>query len=262
MRFVLLILATLGWLTMSGCPKVSRLKPTSAPSTQAMQLPTLLQNIRAHRAKIKSLEGRAKLRVYHRNGRRSTYRLFFQLQRPNRLHFSITVASQPVVVATSDGKNCALYQVSAGQFWFGPSSKLPRVLGSFLPEQLPLTQLVSILFGEIPVLPAKKLKQTTASSELVTYELSSKSHKQTLWIHPTRQQFIKTLLEVKKKPALTLQYGTFRGNPPLPKRVIFKNKKDKQRFVWIFYSYTVNPKIPLNNFQQPRPKGKIKVHSL
>lgn len=247
-----------GSLLLVGCPGPSQQIRTGRTAS----LPTLLKQAREKRAAIRALEGRAKLRVYHPNGRRSTYRLFFQLERPNRLHFSITVAMQPVVVATSDGTNCALYQVTQKTFWRGPASRLPRVLGQFLPPQLTLEQLVPILFGELPVFPGKPGKPVLEKSGLTRYSIKGKAFEQLLWMHPPSQQFRKTELKYKDKPPLTLEYGTFRGKPPVPKRVIFRNTKSKQKIVWIFYNYDVNPKIPLKSFQQSVPKGNIKVEQL
>ncbi len=258
----LLFLTVSSLFFLAGCPNKGKVKPTSSPVSSKARLPELLRQIRDKRSSIQSLEGRAKLRVYHPNGRRSTYRLFFQLQRPNRLFFSITVAMQPVIVATSDGKNCALYQVTQKAFWHGPSARLPRVLGRFLPPQLPLEQLVPILFGELPVLPAKQVKQISKTTKLVAYRLQGDKHVQRLWIETLTRRFVKTLFETQGKPPLSLRYGTFRGTPPLPKRVIFENKKSKQRIVWIFYKYTVNPKIPIKSFQQTPPKGNVKVYRL
>lgn len=246
-------------MPLMGCPGPQR----QIRNGTKLALPALLKNARKEREVIQALEGRAKLRVYHPNGRRSTYRLFFQLQRPNRLHFSITIAMQPVVVATSDGKNCALFQVTQKTFWKGPATRLPRVLGQFLPPQLPLEQLVPILFGELPVFPGKPSKPVLESrSGWTRYSIKGDSFQQLLWMDGTKQQFRKTRLSYKNKPPLTLEYGTFRGKPPLPKRVIFRNKKSKQKIVWIFYNYDVNPKIKLKSFQQSVPKGKIKVEQL
>ncbi len=253
-----LLLLLLGNFALSGCPRPNKL--VRQPGTSS--LPALLKQARAKRSAIRALEGRAKLRVYHPNGRRSTYRLFFQLERPNRLHFSITVAMQPVVVATSDGTNCALYQVTQKTFWRGPASRLPRVLGQFLPPQLPLEQLVPILFGELPVFPGIPSKPVLEKSGLFKYKIKGKTFEQLLWMHPPTQQFRKTQLIYKNKPPLTLEYGTFRGRPPVPKRVLFRNTKSKQKIVWIFYSYDVNPKIPLKSFQQSVPRGNIKVEQL
>lgn len=251
-------------LVLAGCPKTSdvKKKDETLGKLSSAQLSALLATIRKERSKVRSLEGRAKLRVYHPNGRRSTYRLFFQLQRPNRLHFQITVAMQPVVIATSDGERCALYQLTQKVFWKGPAARLPRVLGRFLPPQIPLQQLVPILFGEMPVLPGTIQASSTSPKGLTSVSLNGAHHKQTLVLQSDPARFAETTLEYKGKPPLTLRYGTFRGKPALPKRVIFQNLRSKQRIVWIFYSYTVNPTIPRKSFQQPLPKGSVKIRNL
>lgn len=257
------ILMLAGFLLLSGCPrKGSGLQlPDSRPSSS---LVNQIEKIRQNRTSIQSMEGRAKLRVYHANGRRSTYRLFFQLQRPNRLHFSITVAMQPVVIATSDGQHCALFQLTEKTFWHGPASHLPRMLGDFLPPHIPIEQLVPILFGEMPVLSGQPTQtDTQPSNGIQQWDIQHKQYTQTLWIDSSKQQFIKTKLSYQKKSPLLLEYGTFRGHPSLPKRVIFESPQEKQKVVWIFSDYTINPTIPLHSFQQKNPKDTaIKIRPL
>lgn len=258
MRFVPL---RLGWLLLlslglTGCPKTGTIR--GANGTPKQMIASIIQKRQA----IKSLEGRAKLRIYRPNKRRQTLRMYFQLQRPNRIHLSVIAAAmQPILVVTCDGKEFAMHNIAQGQFIKGSASQLPRLLGDFLPTHIPLKQLIAALLGELPILDASKEEVADGKKKnVIVVSLSSANHTQKVWFDRGKSQFLKTQLKVKKKPPLTLEYGTYRGKPALPKRIKFIMPQRKRRVHWIFSQQDINPKIPLKSFRQTPPKGaKVQV---
>jgi hypothetical protein len=196
------------------------------------------------------------------DGKRVTHRLSYYIQRPDRINLQAVVAMQPILIATSDGQRFALHNLSQREFIHGPSEALPKLLGDFIPEQLPLRDLVSILFGEIPIFNAKNWQHLSSDQpNIANFDFKSSTHSQSLWIDLTGKFFIKTQLKYRDKPPLLLEYGTYRGNPPLPSRIQFVNLQTKERVHWIFSRTNINPKLSIKHFQQDPPKG-VKIQEV
>lgn len=237
-------------LVFTGCPNTQQIRHKTFKTTEQ-----LFQAIRKERSQIKSLEGGAKLRIYRPGKRRRTIRVFFQIKRPNQLHLQIrAVAMQPFAIITCDGKTFSIHYVTQGQFVTGPAKRLPQYLGEYLPSDISLAQLIATLLGEPPILPHKQIVAKQQINQL-HMTLTHPKHGQQVWVDLAKQQYTKTIVTPKGRDPLTLEYGTYRGTPPLPKRVKFIMKKGKQRVHWIFSEPAINPTIKASAFRQTPPKG-------
>jgi outer membrane lipoprotein-sorting protein len=249
LRFVLLC-AALSLLT--ACPNQHNLR--SSPTNDAAR-ETMLQQILAQRIPLLSLEGSAKLRITESGKKRRIFRLFYMMKRPNQLYLELTAAlQQPGAIITSDGKRFALHNLLQKEFLQGPAERLPHLLESYLPAMLPLDQLISALLGDPPILPAKQRKWSKEKA-LWVLSLQGESHKQTLWIDEQARQIVRVVFDWNKKPALTLEYGGFRGSPALPRTVAFGLRSRGLKADWVFLEQKRNTTLPDKNFQQKIPTG-------
>lgn len=245
-------------LLLQGCPRTDQVRHTKLSPKAVSQV---LAKIRAERAQIKGLEGSAKLRVYHNGKRKQTIRMMFQLQRPDRLHLQVKAAfGQPAVIITCDGKEFAIHNLLQKRFTKGPATRLISYLREYLPVPLPLGDLVSVLLGELPLLPASTQKITAAKEKGVAImERKGNEWQQKVWLDVRQARFLKTTVQRKGSGPVTLEYGTFRGKPALPKRIKFILPQRATRVSWIFVRQQANTKIPNNSFQQETPAG-VPVH--
>lgn len=250
-RTILTCFLALTLVVLSGCPPTQQIRKPIHRTAQQW-----IRTIQKKRRVIHSLEGRAKLRIYQPNKKRRTLRMYFQLQRPNKIHLQVIAAAmQPVLAVTCDGKNFAIHNMLQNQFIRGKARQLPQFLHEYLAADIPLEQLIGTLLGEFPLLPYTQVTRQESTKDTVKLLLSDPTHTQKIWLSPTKQQYIKTEVKVKKRPTLILEYGTHRGTPPLPKRIKFIVPEKKKRVHWIFSQRIINPKLTTTNFQQNPPKG-------
>ncbi|MCB9643625.1 MAG: DUF4292 domain-containing protein [Myxococcales bacterium] len=237
---------------LTGCPTrtVVRGEPKDDASREAM-----LAKILQQRAPLRSLEGSAKLRLTEPGKRRSTYRLFYMMKRPNMLYLELTAAlQQPGAIITSDGKRFAFHNLLQKEFLRGPAEGLPRLLQAYLPANLPLADLIHALLGDPPVLQGASRKWSKEKS-LWMLVVQKKQQKQTVWIDFATQQIVRVMYDRPKKPTLTLEYSGFRGTPALPRRVRFSLRSRGFKADWIFLEQKRNTEIPAKNFRQKVPQG-------
>ena len=240
---------------LTGCPSTTT---NVQNQNKNNNLDKVIAKIYQRSRKIKTLEGSAKLRLYQSSRKRRTLRVFFQIQRPNRLHLQIVIAAgQTGVIIKSDGKIFTVYDLFNKNFTTGPASELPSLLGAYVPIPLPTAQLISVLLGEIPILKAPK--QTVSkenNGKVLRLYRKGPNHEQTVDMDSQHARFLSTSLQRKGKSPVKLTYSGYRGTSILAKRLKFSISKQKIKSIrWIYTSVVKNPNIKASSFQQKVPKN-------
>lgn len=249
--FTLLFCATF----FLGCPR--NINKQRSDWTEK-QVTDLMSQVKQKSNKVTTLEGRAKLRLYNKKNKRTTFRVVFQLKRPNFLHMQVIAAlQQPALIVTSDGKEFAVHNLLQKQFIKGPAHRLPEFIQSFLPLPLSLEQLVPVLLGEVPILKSGTpiFRQPAKGSDIAKLELKTKEHQQKLWIDVVEKRVTKSELEPDGKTPFSLEYSNFESGFSLPTRIQFVLPKRSMRIHWIYLSKGKNLKLPIKHFRQVPPAG-------
>ncbi|HEX8700074.1 MAG TPA: DUF4292 domain-containing protein [Myxococcaceae bacterium] len=137
-------------LVLSGCPKRIEFGP-EGPIEDPEKLFELTSQAQAN---VLTLQGDAKLRVDSPQGS-GTLSMFVAISRPGLLHLeTFDFFNRPVAALVSDGQRFGLYQTEGHVFYQGPSS--PENVSRFLPVVLPSEELVAVMLGQVPLIPAER----------------------------------------------------------------------------------------------------------
>lgn len=245
---------------MLGCPTTPTVRNDGKATFSEAERVALLRKIKQKQSKVMRLEGRAKLRVYSRKKqkKRSTYRVVFQIERPNRIHLQVIAAmQQPAVIVTCDGKKFAVHNLLNKEFIRGPMRRLPEFLEDFLPLRLPLHQLIGALLGDVPLLKEAKAQLVgTSKKNEAKLMLERKPLFQSVWIDLPQLRYNKSVLLRGGKSPFTLEYSGYDSDKQLvPNRIEFRVPARKLRVTWIYLDKEANTKIPATQFTQKLPAG-------
>ncbi|WNG35978.1 DUF4292 domain-containing protein [Archangium violaceum] len=190
-------------LICSGCPKRIDFGPTG-PITQAEELFRLTS---AAQDRVATLQGDGKLRVQSPQGS-GTVSAYLAASRPGLLRVEMfDFFNRPIAVLVTDGQRFGLFQAQENKYYQGPAT--PRNLSRFLPIALPSEELVSVMLGKVPFIPAERMTLALDNEQgLYVLTLHRGSVAQVLHIHPKYLQVVRS--EVRGAPAYGLEYDGFK----------------------------------------------------
>lgn len=195
-------------LVLSGCPKRIEFGP-EGPIEDAQRLFQLTSQAQAN---VVTLQGDAKLRVDSPQGS-GTLSMFVAISRPGLLHLeTFDFFNRPVAALVSDGQRFGLYQTEGNVFYQGPAS--PENVSRFLPVVLPSEELVAVMLGQVPFLPAERMTLELDRSEGVyVLTLYRGAVTQKLHVHPKYYRVVKS--EVRGVPGYDLAFDDFKEKGPV-----------------------------------------------
>ena len=251
-------------LNMFGCPKTHQIK--SQKNFKISEIDSIIKKALLKGTILKSIEGRAKLRIYYtqKRKRRKTIRLLYQFQHPDRLQIEIeAIMGQPAAIITNDGQHFAIHNILSKEFIHGQSNQLMKYLQEYLPVMMPINELIGILLGRLPIFtaPSRSIRTDKTNQDIAIITFKRKTLTQTLWINTQTNRFIRTIVQKKGQKPITVQYGSFRGKPAFSKQIKFIIPTKGIIVKWIFAELKPKAKIPLKNFKQSIPSG-VRVHKI
>jgi outer membrane biogenesis lipoprotein LolB len=233
-----------------GCPKRIDFGPTGE-LTDAGQLFQLTQ---AAQARAVTLQGDGKLRIESPQGSGSVS-VFLAVSRPGLLRLELfDFFNRPLAVLVTDGQRFGLYQAQENTFYQGPAT--PRTLATLLPVALPSEELVEVMLGQVPFIPAERLSLTLDRNEgLYVLTLQRGTVTQVLHIHPTHLRVVRS--QVRGIWAYDLAYESFkeRGEVLLPHEVTLSEERAETRARLRYTDITVNEAPDLTLFDLTPPEG-------
>jgi outer membrane biogenesis lipoprotein LolB len=241
-------------LLCSACPKRMDYGP-QGPITDPEQL---FQLTRAAQDTAASLQGDGKLRIQSPQGSGSVS-AFLAASRPGLLRVEMfDFFNRPVAVLVTDGQRFGLLQAQENKYYQGPAT--PRNLSRFLPVALPSEELVSVMLGRVPFIPAERM--TLAVDEkhgVYVLTLIRGAISQVLHIHPRHLRVVRS--EVKGMPAYGLEYDGFKPEGEGQGAVLFAHDvtlRAQQADTSLSLRYTdiqLNESLDLTLFDLAAPEG-------
>ena len=190
-------------LVCTGCPK----RLDFGPRGRITQAEELFRLTSAAQDTAATLQGDGKLRVESPQGT-GTVSVFLAVSRPGLLRVEMfDFFNRPIAVLVTDGQRFGLLQAQENTWYQGPAT--PRNLARFLPVALPSEELVSVMLGRVPLLPAERMSLALDEKEgLYVLTLERGAVSQVLRIHPTLLRVVKS--EVRGARTYGLEYERFK----------------------------------------------------
>ena len=189
-------------LVCSGCPK----RLDFGPQGRITQAEELFRLTSAAQDQVATLQGDGKLRVDAPQGR-GTVSVFLAASRPGLLRVEMfDFFNRPLAVLVTDGARFGLVQFQENKFYQGPAT--PQNLSRFLPLALPSEELVSVMLGRVPFLPADAMTLSVDEKEAVyVLTLTRGDVSQVLQVDPRTLRVVRS--QVRGAPVYDLEYGRF-----------------------------------------------------
>lgn len=237
-------------LLCSGCPKRLDFGP-QGQVTDARELFRLTQEAQG---RVVTLQGDGKLRVESPQGS-GTVSVFLAASRPGLLRVEMfDFFNRPIAVLVTDGQRFGLLQSQENKYYQGPAS--PRNLSRFLPVALPSGELVSVMLGQVPFLPADRMTLALDEKErLYVLTLHRGEVSQVLHIHPKYLRVVRS--EVHGLPAYGLTYDNFKAEGELifPHEVTLQAATADTSLTLRYTGITLNESPDLTLFDLTPPEG-------
>jgi len=237
-------------LVCSGCPKRIEFGP-EGPIEDAERL---YQLVKESQGNVVSLQGDAKLRVESPQGS-GTLSLFVALSRPGLLHFeTFDFFNRPVASLTANQERFGLYQTEGNTWYEGPAS--PQNISRFLPVVLPSEELVAVMLGQTPLIPAERMTLALDRDEGVyVLTLHRGQVSQKLQVHTKYHRVVRS--EVRGVPAYDLAFESFeqRESFVFPKRISLRVPQAKTQLEVRYTDVALNAAPDLTLFELTPPEG-------
>ncbi|WP_257462421.1 DUF4292 domain-containing protein [Archangium lipolyticum] len=237
-------------LICSGCPK----RIDFGPRGQITDAQELFQLTRSAQGRVVSLQGDGKLRVESPQGTGSVS-AYLAAMRPGLLRVEMfDFFNRPVAVLVTDGQRFGLFQAQENTFYQGPAT--PRNLSRFLPVALPSEELVSVMLGQVPFIPAERMTLSLDEKERVyVLTLQQGAVSQVLRIQPGNLRVVRS--EVRGTRAYDLEYDHFKehGEFVLPHEVKLLASTADTSLGLRYTDITLNESPDLTLFDLSAPEG-------
>ncbi|MCY1079664.1 DUF4292 domain-containing protein [Archangium sp. miwbw1] len=190
-------------LLCSGCPK----RIDFGPQGHITQAEELFRLVSAAQDRVATLQGDGKIRVESPQGS-GTVSAWLSASRPGLLRVEMfDFFNRPIAVLVTDGQRFGLFQAQENKFYQGPAT--PRNLSRFLPVALPSEELVSVMLGKVPFIPADRMTLSLDEKErMYVLTLHRGAVSQVLHVHPKHLRVVRS--EVRGLQAYGLEYDHFK----------------------------------------------------
>jgi len=247
-----IFLAVLFSGVLSGCPKRLEFGP-EGPIEDPDKLFELTSQAQAN---VLTLQGDAKLRVASPQGS-GTLSMYVAISRPGLLHLeTFDFFNRPVAALVSDGQRFGLYQTEGHVFYQGPAS--PENVSRFLPVVLPSEELVAVMLGQVPFIPAeRKTLELDRDKGVYVLKLFRGGVTQTLHVHTKLHRVVRS--EVRGIPGYDLSFDDLKEQGQnavvFPKEVKLIAEAAETELRLRYSDVTLNGPPDLTLFELAPPEG-------
>jgi hypothetical protein len=237
-------------LVCSGCLK----RLDFGPRGRITQPEELFRLTREAQDVTATLQGDGKLRVESPQGT-GTVSVFLAASLPGLLRVEMfDFFNRPIAVLVTDGQRFGLLQFQENRFYQGPAT--PQNLSRFLPLALPSEELVSVMLGRVPFIPAERMTLGVDEKEaLYVLTLVRGDVSQVLHIHPRHLRVVRS--EVQGVRTYSLEYGRFepQGDAVFPHQVTLRAASADTSLGLRYTDVTLNQPPDLTLFELSAPEG-------
>lgn len=234
----------------SGCPH----RIEFGPEGLIEDPDTLFKLVNQAQENLVTLQGDAKLHVSSPQGS-GTLSMFVAISRPGLMHMeTFDFFNRPVAALVSDGQRFGLYQTEGNVFYKGPAS--PENVSRFLPVVLPSEELVAVMLGQVPFIPAeRKTLELDRKEGVYVLKLFRGPVTQTLQVHPKFYRVVRS--EVRGVPAYDLAFEDFQpqGTQVFPKEVKLSAEVAQTELRLRYSDVSLNARPDLTLFELEPPEG-------
>ncbi|ATB34528.1 DUF4292 domain-containing protein [Melittangium boletus] len=200
-----------------------------------------------------TLQGEGKIRIETPQGS-GTVSAFLAASRPGLLRVEMfDFFNRPIAVLVTDGHRFGLLQAQENKYYQGPAT--PRNLSRFLPVALPSEELVAVMLGRVPFIPAERMTLAIDEKEgLYVLTLVKGPVSQVLHIHPRHLRVVRS--QVKGARTYSLEYGRFepQGESVFPREVKLLAESAETSLDLRYTSVTLNESPDLTLFDLSVPE--------
>jgi hypothetical protein len=236
-------------LLCSGCPK----RIDFGPQGRITQAEELFRLTREAQSQVVTLQGDGKLRVESPQGS-GTVSAYLAASRPGLLRVEMfDFFNRPIAVLVTDGQRFGLFQSQENKFYQGPAT--PGNLSRFLPVALPSEELVSVMLGQVPFLPADRMTLDVDEKErLYVLTLQKGAVSQVLHIDPKHLRVVRS--SVRGIRTYDLEYDHFkeRGALVFPHEVTLRASSADTSLGLRYTDITLNESPDLTLFDLSAPE--------
>lgn len=244
------IFLSLFFLGLAGCPK----RIDFGPRGEVTDAAELLKLVQQAEEQVISVNGESKIKVESPQGN-GVVTLFIALQRPGLLHLeSLDFFGRPQAVLVSDGKVFQLHQLQEGKYYRGPAS--PQNISRFLPILLPPEELVALMLGQAPRIPADATSLiVNEARKLYELKLIKGEVTQTLLVDPKRYRVVES--QVRGVNAYDLKFDDFaeEGGAIYPRKVQLHAPAANTKLELLYKDVKINPEADLTLYDLPPPEN-------
>jgi hypothetical protein len=237
-------------IVLSGCPK----RIEFGPDGLIEDADKLFELTSQAQANVVTLQGDAKLRVASPQGS-GTLSMFVAISRPGLLHLeTFDFFNRPVAALVSDGQRFGLYQTEGHVFYQGPAS--PENVSRFLPVVLPSEELVAVMLGQVPFIPAeRKTLELDRDEGVYVLRLYRGGVTQTLHVHTRFHRVLRS--EVRGVPGYDLAFDDLKEQGPVifPKEVKLIAEVAETELRLRYTDVSLNAPPDLTLFELTPPEG-------
>ncbi len=237
-------------LICSGCPK----RMDFGPRGRITEAEELLRLTRAAQDTTSTLEGDGKIRVESPQGS-GTVSAFLAVSRPGLLRVDMfDFFNRPIATLVTDGQRFGLTQYQENKHYQGPAT--PRNLSRFLPVALPSEELVAVMLGRVPFIPAERMELALDEKQgLYALTLHTGAVSQVLHIHPRYLRVVSS--RVQGTRAYGLDYARFEphGDGVFPHEVKLVAESAETSLGLRYTSVTLDQSPDLTHFDLSAPEG-------
>ena len=234
----------------SACPKRIQFGPEGALDDPE----ALLALTDAADKRIVTLQGDAKLRADTPQGK-GTVSLFLALSRPGLIHLeTLDFFGKPLGVLVSNGERFGFYEAESNRYYQGPAT--PGNIARFLPVALPAEELVAIMLGQAPRIPATRKALTLDKGEgMYKVVLEAGAARQTLTVDPASHRVVRSELTGVK--AYDLRFADFlsQGRVVFPRKAELSASSARTELEIRYTDVSLNAPPDLTLFELGAPEG-------
>lgn len=212
----------------------------------------LLELVSQAESQVYSVDGEAKIRVDSPQSK-GVVTLFVAVTHPTLIHLeSLNFFGKPTAVLVSDGERFGLFQAEEGKYYRGPAS--PQNISRFLPVVLSPAELVALMLGRAPRIPADGLT-LSIDEEARAYKvvLTKAPVTQTLWVDPARLRVLRS--EIRGVNAYDLAFDKIEkvDSATYPRRVVMTAPAASATLELSYRDVKVNGRPDLTLFELEPP---------
>lgn len=227
------------------------------PEGEPRSADEVLRRVAVAEVSVASVHGDGRLSIASDRGS-GAFGAFVSALHPAFLHLEqLDFFGRPAGVLATDGAVFALHEIAAGRFYRGPATA--ATIGAFLPLALPPAELVALLLGRVPRIPADEASlawDDAARAFVVT--LRRGAARQVLVVAPPHYRVVRSTVQGVAAYDVELDDVKLEGAVAFPRRLVLTSGGQRAVRVELrWHGVQVNGPVDLGLFALEVPEGAV-----